>query len=149
MKPINVEKLMNHSTGISDSYYRATEQKLLEDYLKAAEMLSIDNDKLSLQKQVVELTEKNREEKYVIRGKLSEKDEEIRSMKEELTSMRSQMNDVLEVLKIAKSKNGMVGKDRTMLDENHRMTFGYVDNNNQIVEVKIPLDGVEVDEVHD
>jgi hypothetical protein len=26
MKPINIEKLMNHSTGISDSYYRATEQ---------------------------------------------------------------------------------------------------------------------------
>lgn len=55
-------------------------------------MLSIDNDKLSLQKQVMELTEKSREENYVIRGKLSEKDGEIRSMKEELISMRSQMN---------------------------------------------------------
>jgi hypothetical protein len=81
-----------------------------------------------------------------MRGKLSEKDEEMRSMKEELTSMRSQMNDILEVLKIAKSHNGMVGKDRTMLDENRRVTFGYVDNNNQIVEVKIPLDGVQIDE---
>jgi hypothetical protein len=79
-----------------------------------------------------------------LEGKLQEKDEKIRSMKEELSSMRSQMNDVLEVLKIAKSKDGMVGKDRTMLDENRRMTFGYVGNNNQIVEVKIPLDGVEV-----
>ncbi len=58
------------------------------------------------------------------------------------------MNDVLEVLKIAKSKNGMVGKDRTMLDENRRVTFGHVDNNNQIVEVKIPLDGVEINQVH-
>jgi len=86
----------------------------------------------------VELTEKSREENYVIRGKLSEKDEEIGSMKEELTSMRSQMNDVLEVLKIAKSKDGMLAKDRTMLDENRRVTFGYVENNNQIVEVKIP-----------
>jgi len=35
MKPINIEKLMNHSVGISDSYYRATENELLEDYLKA------------------------------------------------------------------------------------------------------------------
>ena len=148
MKPINIEKLMNHSTGISDSYYRATEQELFEDYLNAAGMLSVNDDKITLQKQVAELTEKGREENYVIRGKLSEKDEEMRSMKEELTSMRSQMNAVLEVLKIAKSKNGMIGKDRTMLDENRRITFGYVDNNNQIVEVKIPLDGVEVDEVH-
>ena len=112
-------------------------------------MLSIDNDKLSLQKQVSELTEKSKEENYIIKGKLQEKDEEIRSMKEDLSSMRSQMNDVLEVLKLAKSKDGMVGKDRTILDENRRVTFGYVDNNNQIVEVKIPLDGVEVDEVHD
>jgi nitric oxide synthase oxygenase domain/subunit len=44
------------------------------------------------------------------------------------------MNDVLEVLKIAKSKNGMVGKDRTMLDENRQVTFGYVNNDNQIVD---------------
>jgi hypothetical protein len=148
MKPINIEKLMNHSTGISDSYYRATEQELLEDYLKAAGMLSVNDDKITLQKQVAELTEKSREENYVIRGKLSEKDEEMRSMKEELTSMRSQMNDVLEVLKIPKSHNGMVGKNRTMLDENRQVTFGYVDNNNQIVEVKILVDGVEIDEVH-
>ena len=33
MKPINIEKLMNHSTGISDSYYRTTERELLDDYL--------------------------------------------------------------------------------------------------------------------
>jgi len=52
-----------------------------------------------------------------------------------------------EVLNIAKLKNGMLGKDRTMLDEKGRVTFGYVDNNNQIVEVKIPLDGVEIDRV--
>ena len=52
MKPINIEKLMNHSTGISDSYYRATEQEFLEDYFKAVDMLSINDDKLTLQKQV-------------------------------------------------------------------------------------------------
>ena len=80
MKPINIEKLMNHYTGISDSYYRATEQELLEDYLKAVDMLSIDNDKLTLQKQVVELTEKSREENYVIKGKLQEKDDQINTL---------------------------------------------------------------------
>lgn len=41
MKPINVETLMGHSTGISDSYYRPTEKELLEDYLKAAPLLTI------------------------------------------------------------------------------------------------------------
>ena len=41
MKPINVEILMGHSTGISDSYYRPTENMLLEDYLKAVPILTL------------------------------------------------------------------------------------------------------------
>ena len=41
MRPINVETLMGHSTGISDSYYRPTERELLEDYLKAVPLLTI------------------------------------------------------------------------------------------------------------
>ncbi|MBI2185452.1 MAG: site-specific integrase [Thaumarchaeota archaeon] len=41
MKPINVETLMGHSTGISDSYYRPTEKELLDDYLKAVPLLTI------------------------------------------------------------------------------------------------------------
>jgi len=41
MKPINVETLMGHSTGISDSYYRPTENDLLDDYLKIVDHLTI------------------------------------------------------------------------------------------------------------
>lgn len=41
MRPINVETLMGHSTGISDSYYRPTEKDLLDDYLKAVPPLTI------------------------------------------------------------------------------------------------------------
>jgi hypothetical protein len=41
MRPVNVEILMGHSIGISDSYYRPTEKDLLEDYLKAVDSLSI------------------------------------------------------------------------------------------------------------
>ena len=54
MKPINVEVLMGHSTGISDSYYRATENELLEDYLKAVDYLTID-DKYTIAKRYSEL----------------------------------------------------------------------------------------------
>ena len=39
--PINIEKLMDHSIGISNSYYRATEKDLLEDYLKVVNQLTI------------------------------------------------------------------------------------------------------------
>ncbi len=41
MKPINVETLMGHSIGISDSYYRPVERELLEDYFKAVPSLTI------------------------------------------------------------------------------------------------------------
>jgi hypothetical protein len=41
MRPINVEILMGHSTGISDSYYRPTSKDLLEDYLKAVPLLTV------------------------------------------------------------------------------------------------------------
>jgi integrase len=44
MKPINVETLMGHSTGISDSYYRPTEGELLEDYLKIVDHLTITSE---------------------------------------------------------------------------------------------------------
>jgi hypothetical protein len=54
------------------------------------------------------------------------------------------MNDVLEVLSMAKLKNGRLGNDRTVLDEERRLTFGYVNDKNRIVEVKIPIDGVEI-----
>ena len=43
MKSINIEKL-GHSIGISDSYYRATENELLEDYLKAVPLLTISSE---------------------------------------------------------------------------------------------------------
>jgi integrase len=75
MKSINIEKLMGHSIGISDSYYRATESELLEDYLKAVDLLTI-NEESRLRKKVkileveksrldqLELSLKRLEEKY-------------------------------------------------------------------------------------
>jgi hypothetical protein len=48
---------MGHSLGISDSYYRATELELLDDYLKAQDFLII-NDESRLRKKVTDLTQK-------------------------------------------------------------------------------------------
>ena len=41
MKPANVEVLMGHSLGVSDSYYKVTEDELLEDYLRAVPFLTV------------------------------------------------------------------------------------------------------------
>jgi len=75
MKSINIEILMGHSIGISDCYYRATENELLQDYLKAVDLLTI-NEENRLRKKVkvleveksrldkLEFTLKRLEEKY-------------------------------------------------------------------------------------
>jgi integrase len=76
MKPINIENLMGHSTGISDSYYRPTENDLLQDYLKCVDALTI-NDEKSLQKKVEELANKSEDNKYLVNAKLSEKEKQI------------------------------------------------------------------------
>jgi len=80
MKPINVEKLLSHSIGISNSYYRPTDTELLDDYLKVSDLLIIDKQG-KLQKELHKYEEKNQEETYIIKGKLQEREEEIRELK--------------------------------------------------------------------
>jgi hypothetical protein len=72
MKPINIETLLSHNIGISNSYYRPNENELLEDYLKNVDSLIINDNKLALQKQLAELTEKSKHENFIIKGKLSD-----------------------------------------------------------------------------
>lgn len=74
MRSINIEKIMGHSIGISDSYYRATETELLEDYLKAIDFLTIKEEN-TLKRQVENLQiEKSRIEALEISiKKLEEK----------------------------------------------------------------------------
>ena len=44
MKPINVEITMGHHIGISSSYYKPTEKEVLEDYQKAVDILTVNDD---------------------------------------------------------------------------------------------------------
>jgi S-adenosylmethionine:tRNA-ribosyltransferase-isomerase (queuine synthetase) len=77
MKPINVELTMGHDIQISQFYYRPVEHEVLEDYLKAVDLLTINSDKLILQKQVIELKEKSKDNDYIIKAKLQEKENQI------------------------------------------------------------------------
>ena len=61
MKPVNVETLLNHSTGISDSYYRPRESELLEEYLAVAEQhLSVSTEN-KFKSELEELRKGNKE----------------------------------------------------------------------------------------
>jgi hypothetical protein len=82
MKPINIEILMNHSVGISDSYYRATEQELLEDYLHAVEHLSFNSNETKLTKEIEKIEEKSKENEFIMKGKLEEMRKELEPLLE-------------------------------------------------------------------
>lgn len=79
MKPINVEILLSHSVGISSSYYRPTESDLLHDYLKVSDLLEFDK-KEKIQKELQNYEQKRKEENYQFKGKLEEKNEEIKKL---------------------------------------------------------------------
>jgi Mg2+ and Co2+ transporter CorA len=70
VKSINVSILMSHDTRITKHYYKPKEEELLEDYLKASDLLTVNSDSLVLNKQINELEEKNKENEYIIKGKL-------------------------------------------------------------------------------
>ena len=101
MRPINVEITMGHNIGLSASYYKPTENEVLEDYLKAVDLLTINNDKVILQKEVAELQQKSKDNEYIIRGKLQEKDEEMKTMKEQFNTMQSQLQTLISTLSYA------------------------------------------------
>jgi hypothetical protein len=107
MRPINVEVTMGHDIGISASYYKPTEREVMEDYLKAVDTLTINSDRIVLQKQVTELKEKSKDSEYVIKGKLHEKDKQIEAMNEKYDLLQSQIQTIFSALSNAdqSSKN--------------------------------------------
>jgi hypothetical protein len=136
MKSINVKMLMGHSIGVEDSYYRPEEHVISQDYLNAISNLTISRNR---QTEVAEVA-----------AQTQSKAPEIQELKENIKSMREDMNDVFEVLRVVKRNDGRVGTDKTVLDENRNFTI-YQDYENahglrQTVGVKIPIDAVEVEE---
>jgi hypothetical protein len=82
MKTINVEFCMGHkSDTLQKAYYKPTEKEVLDDYLKAADLLTI-NEEFRLQKKVKELTDKGKDSEYIIKGRLEEKDKQIECLME-------------------------------------------------------------------
>src|SRR5215831_9535817 len=89
------------------------------------------------------------ENQQALAAQMESKDKVIQEIRDKMAKMEEsqlKITELLEVMKIAKSGDGKLGKDRTMLDEERRVTIGYVDDNNQSVEMKVPLDGFEIDE---
>jgi hypothetical protein len=89
MKSINIEPLIAHSTGVSDSHYSPSEHDLLEDYLKVADLLTISGEN-HLEQQIAKLkAQSDQADRYKqrcadIRLSLDEKDDTINRIQEQL-----------------------------------------------------------------
>src|SRR5262249_32780596 len=85
---------MGHkSDKLQEAYYKPTEKEVLEDYLRAVDILTI-NEEFMLQMKVKELTEKGKDSEYIIKGKLEEKDKQI----EVLTKKQEQFESLIQSL---------------------------------------------------
>jgi hypothetical protein len=109
MKPINIEKLMGHSLGMSDSYYRATTDEILEDYLKAVPSLTISSEN-KLQKQTEQVAEESRNSDARIKSELYEKGLTIANLTERdslnsdaIASLSDTVTKLMEEIEILKN----------------------------------------------
>ena len=73
--------------------------------------------------------------------KLQEKDEQLTKIHERQDDLEVRF---MEVLRIAKLKDGWIREDRTILDQDRNVTAKYVDDNNQIRTVKFPIDTINI-----
>jgi hypothetical protein len=96
MKSINVEILMGHTIGVSNSYYKPTEKDLLEDYLKAISVLKINknNNTTIIEKEIKQLKEKNENNEYIIQSKLQERDDAITALSDQVMFLIEEINKV-------------------------------------------------------
>ena len=94
MKPINVEITMGHDIGISASYYKPTEREVLEDYLKANPLLTINGENLVLQKQIQELAEKTKDNDYLLSAKLLEKDDALTNLSDQVMKLMAEVQEL-------------------------------------------------------
>ena len=77
MKSLNVEILMGHDIGLANSYYKPSQQELLDEDIKSVSLLSIIQDNSKLEKQFKELKEKTDDSEQIIESRLEQKDSEV------------------------------------------------------------------------
>ncbi len=78
----------------SPSYYKPQAREVLEDYLKAVPLLTINGDNLILQKQVEELTEKTNNNDYLLEAKLREKDDALVTLSDRVMKLMAEVQEM-------------------------------------------------------
>jgi len=103
MKSIDIETIMGHSIGVSDSYYRITEGELMNEYIKAVDLLTINENSI-LKRQVTELRA-NKDEivKNEVRTEIHLSSDAIASLSDQILRLQEE----IELLKNARNMDQM------------------------------------------
>jgi integrase len=80
--PVVRRMLLGHDIGLDQNYFKPTEQKILQEYLKAVDALTINNEN-RLKRQVVELTEKQSDIE-LIKLEQRQKDNKIKDLEDKM-----------------------------------------------------------------
>ena len=94
MKSLNVEILMGHDIGLADSYYKPSEQELLEDYIKSVDLLTMYNEKSKLEKELKDLKEKSQDADDKIKAKLQEKDDALVTLSDQVMKLVAEVQEL-------------------------------------------------------
>ncbi len=88
------EMLVGHSIGLDKFYFKPQEEEIFQEYLKAIDALSIINEN-RLKKQIKEFEVNNGINENYIKTKLHEKDEQIKSLTEQFSSMKNMLESLI------------------------------------------------------
>jgi integrase len=97
----NVERLMGHSNGLKDSYYKPTEKEVLEDYKSALHLLTLqDENKMRLE--MTDLVKSKQEFEFESKLKLVEKDEQLKKYndqhQQDIDNLKKEMVKILKMI---------------------------------------------------
>jgi hypothetical protein len=79
---------------MSQFWFATQEHEVMEDYLKAVPLLTINGDNLILQKQVEELTEKTNNNDYLLKAKLQEKDDALVTLSDQVMKLMAEVQEL-------------------------------------------------------
>jgi integrase len=96
MKPVNVETLLNHSTGISDSYYRPLESELLAEYLAVAEEHLSVGTEIKYKTELEGLRRDKRVKEMLANATNNQWSEELLKMKEQIKQQQRQIKILMD-----------------------------------------------------
>jgi integrase len=91
VNPLMKEIILGHRTGLEDNYFRPQPEEVLEEYIKAVNLLTI-NDENRLRIKVDELTQKQDE----IQLMRSKHEHEMKTMREEMSKHFSQIMSMIQ-----------------------------------------------------